>query len=88
MIAFLIRWVDREIAHHPTAHASALIAPVGMVPGVWFGWNGLTVAVALIWGCAWMALFFWRLAVFIKKYEARKRRSDRRKALRAARKTR
>lgn len=87
MFAAIVRLIDNDLDHHKTNQAVALIVAAGVIPGAIAGWNWFTVAIGVVWGTAWVGLWLWRMAAWLEKETAKKRRRVRRKALRDAKAT-
>jgi hypothetical protein len=87
LFAALVRWIDKDIDRYMSNQAVALIVAAGVVPGALAGWNWFTIAIGVAWGVAWIGLWLWRMADWLEKETAKKRRRIRRKVLRDARAT-
>jgi hypothetical protein len=74
--ASLIKWIDREWEDGLRAkYTLLLIVTTVWIPLFLIGWNRVTVSLAVIWGVPWVALYLWRLGVWMQRLEDRQRRS-------------
>lgn len=74
--ASLIEWIDREWANGLRARFTLpLIVIAAWLPLSLIGLNWVTISLAAIWAVPWFALYFWRLGVWLQRYEERQRRS-------------
>lgn len=83
MFAAIVRWIDKDL-DRLIAQPVALIAAAGAVPGALVGWNWFTFAIGVAWAAAWTGLWSWRLVVWVRREQAKKRRRLRREAKRDA----
>lgn len=79
-LASLIRWIDREWDEGLKAKYSLLlIVMAGWFPLFLIGWNWITISLAFIWAVPWVALYMWRLVVWVQQFERRQSRTRKRK---------
>lgn len=72
----LIEWIDREWANGLRArYTLPLIVSAVWLPLFLIGLNWVTISLGAIWAMPWIALFFWRLGVWLQRYEKRQHRS-------------
>lgn len=78
--ASLIKWIDGEWEDGLRARATLpLIVLAAWLPLSLIGLNWVTISLAAIWAVPWIGLFFWRLGVWLQRYEERQRRSRKRR---------
>ncbi|RYF24535.1 MAG: hypothetical protein EOO23_09455 [Comamonadaceae bacterium] len=72
----LIEWIDRDWANGLRAKFTLpLMVLAGWLPLSLIGFNGFTISLAAIWAVPWIALYFWRLGVWLQGNEERQRQS-------------
>ena len=79
-MASLISWIDREWDDDLRARFTLpLIVMAVWVPLSLIGFNRITVSLAVIWAVPWVAVFFWRFAVWLQRFERREPRNRKRR---------